>query len=144
MDLFQPLDAKLAAAGPTDAALIERYVAAGRTLDDLPYTEEFESLYAGLGRGAGTRAGVFHRLHNLRKAGKLPKMGRAATPPVRVTPEEEAVLTGLIVGRAGTLGQRDQLLFDPRFDEIVQAFNARTGRDLSPHAAWRLAAKIAK
>jgi len=26
----------------------------------------------------GDKAGVFHRLHNLRKAGKLPTLGRSA------------------------------------------------------------------
>jgi hypothetical protein len=61
-----------------------------------------------------------------------------------VTPEDEALLADLVRGAVGTLGQRDQLLYDPRFDALVQAFNARTGRNLSPHDVWRLVAKLAK
>jgi hypothetical protein len=132
--------------GAQDRVLVERYVAAGRTLDDLPYTPEFDALYAALGgEGSGrTRGEVFHRLHNLRKAKKLPALGRAATTPVRVTPEEEDLLRALVVERVGTLGQRDQLIFSPAFDDLVQVFMARTGRSLSAHDAWRLIAKLAK
>jgi hypothetical protein len=129
-----------------DAALVKAYERAGRTLDDLPYTPEFDAIYAESGGDEAwtSRREAFHRLHNLRKASKLPRMGRAAGESMKVTAAEEARLTEMVTARVGTLGQRDQLIFTPAFDEIVQAFNAATGRSLSPHDLWRLLAKIAK
>ena len=61
-----------------------------------------------------------------------------------MTPDEEAALTRLVVDLVGSLGQRDQLLYDPRFPELVAAFNTATGRNLELDDAWRLLAKIAK
>lgn len=127
-----------------DDVLIAAYVAAGRTLDDLPYTPEFESILRAIGASEGDRAGVFHRLHNLRKAHRLPRLGRAATRSIKVSPSEESVLVELVRTAVGSLGQRDQLLYDPRFDALVQHFNARSGRNLDQHDAWRLVAKLAK
>jgi hypothetical protein len=127
-----------------DEALIIAYQSTGRTLDDLPYTEEFERLHRSLPPGSGTQREVFHRLHNLRKAGKLPKLGKPQALPPRINPEEEDQLRALVVGAAGTLGQRDRLPYTPEMDAVVQEFNARTGRALDQHAVWRLVAKLAK
>jgi hypothetical protein len=137
-----------------DRLLTLAYVNAGRTLDDLPYTPEFERIYQTVGqsvgqavsseKGLGSRAEVFRRLHTLRKAAKLPRLGRAASSTVRVTAEEEALLATLIIERVGTLGQRDRLPYDPRIDDLAQVFNERTGRALSAHDLWRLVAKLAK
>ncbi len=144
--LFDPVEAKLAGAAPDDAALVRDYLRVGRTLDDLAYTPDFESLYESIGgeRTWKARWHVLHRLQNLRKAGKLPKLGRAASTAVKVSQRDEDLLTDLVVEAVGTLGQRDQLLYDPKFDALVQAFNARTGRSLTPHDVWRLVAKLAK
>ena len=131
-----------------DDLLIAVYARQGRTLDDLPYTSEFEAIYEAYTGGdeaaAGSRAGLFHRLHNLRKAGRLPRMGRAASKPPRVEPESEALLVRLVEAEVGQLSRRDQLLYTPAFDDIVNVFNARTGLHLSPHAVWRIVAKLAK
>jgi hypothetical protein len=131
------------------APLIEAYAGAGRTLDDLPYTPEFDALVAAASPHYPDmdRYALFRRLHNLRKAGKLPKTPPSARPaglPVKLSPEEEAWLRDEVVGAVGSLGQRDQLPYSPRFDALVEAFNARTGRGLEPHAVWRLVAKLAK
>jgi hypothetical protein len=141
MSLFGP---ETPALDRRDADLIRSYQEAGRTLDDLPYTPEFEQIVAAVGGESGDRRAIFHRLQNLRKAGKLPRMGRAPESAPRITPEDEALLAELVVARVGTLGQRDQLPFDPRFDQIVQEFCERTGRQLSPRDVWRLVAKLAK
>lgn len=144
--LFDPVEAKRAGADERDAALVDAYVRAGRTLDDLAYTPEFESIFEAAGgvRVWRTRWEALHRLQNLRKAKRLPRLGRSASPAIKVTPEDEALLADLVRGAVGTLGQRDQLLYDPRFDALVQDFNARTGRSLAPHDVWRLVAKLAK
>ena len=136
-----------------DETLISVYQKQGRTLDDLPYTDEFERLFADLYGAAGepgeaeaavSRAQLFHRLHNLRKAGKLPRMGRAASLPPRVDAEEERQLIALVQAEIGQISRRDQLLYQPAFDRIVDTFNRATGRSLSPHALWRIVAKLAK
>ncbi len=130
---FAPVDA--------DAALIEAYAAAGRTLDDLPYTSDLDRIVAHAG---GAPRDVLHRLHNLRKAGRLPRLGRAPTPPPLIDKSDEQVLVSLVTRAIGGLGQRDRLPLTPEFDTIVEAFNTRTGKNLDPHAVWRLVARLAK
>lgn len=132
--------------GPSEAdvRLINAYLHVGRTLDDLPYTRDFDVLYAMLPEPREPQRDVFRRLQTLRKAGKLPRLGRSTAEPVRVTRGEEDLMEKLIVEACGTIGQRDQLLYHPKFDEVVLAFNTATGRHLTPHDAWRLVAKIAK
>ena len=131
--------------GPSpDEALVVAYQSTGRTLDDLPYTDDFEKIYRALPAGWGSKRDVFHRLHNLRKAGKLPRLGKPESRPPRIDPGEEEVLRGLVVAAAGSLGQRDQLPYAPAMDALVQDFNGRTGRNMDPHDVWRLVAKLAK
>jgi argininosuccinate lyase len=130
----------------SDRALIAAYEAVGRTLDDLPYTEEFERLFAQAHAHNAklTRRDAFHRLHTIRKRGDLAKVGRSPAQPPKIEPAEESALAGLVVGAVGTLGQRDQLPYSSQFDALVERFNAQTGRQLPPHTVWRLVAKLAK
>ena len=133
-----------------DDLLISVYQKQGRTLDDLPYTDVFETLYTSMygdaddGAHAPSRAEVFHRLHNLRKAGKLPRMGRAHGERPRITPEQEALLATKVEQAVGALSKRDQLLYTPTFEDLCTAFNADAGLELSRHDVWRLIAKLAK
>ena len=130
-----------------DDLLISVYQKQGRTLDDLPYTDEFEAIYLGMygdEDGVPTRASVFHRLHNLRKAGKLPRMGRAHGERPRITSEQEGMLARQVEAAVGALSKRDQLLYTPAFEEICAAFNSEAGLELSRHDIWRLVAKLAK
>lgn len=137
----------------TDESLIGAYESAGRTLDDLPYTPEFESLFehamdrlksVPTSPGPMSRRQVLRRLQNLRKAGRLPRVGRSTTSPPVIKPEDEAILSSLVVAAVGSLGQRDQLPYDEKFDALVSEFNHLTGMSLSPHDVWRLVAKMAK
>lgn len=129
--------------------LIAAYVAIGRTLDDLPYTGDFERLLARL-RASGSpdpdRRAVILTLQRLRKArkGGLPSVGRVASAPPKVHAEEETLLASLVTDAVGSLGSRDSLLYDPRFDTIVETFNFRTSKAMSHHDVWRLVAKLAK
>jgi hypothetical protein len=129
-----------------DRLVLDAHAASGRTLDDLPYTDEFEGIYQALGgdRCGKSRREVFHRLHNLRKASRLPRVGRSAPSVPQITRDDEELLSSLVVQQVGTLGQRDQLPFTPRFDLLAQQFNDRTGRSLGNHDVWRLVAKLAK
>jgi hypothetical protein len=134
-----------ATAQAADAALVEAYRATGVTLDALPYTAAFESLHAAVrGAVAGDRAAVFHRLHNLRKAGRLPRLGAAATSPPRLDGDDEATLIALVEREVGRLSLRDRLVYAEAFDRVVESFNAACGLGLSHHDVWRVVARLAK
>ncbi len=127
------------------AALTRAYEAVGRTADDLPYTPHFETLFrdytAALPDPKPTRAETWRQLLNLRKAGKLPKLGEARSRPPDV-PDEDRQRLRAVLGDA--IGKRDRLPYTPRFDEIVDGFNQNHPRTLSPHLVWRLVATLAK
>ncbi len=133
-----------------DAVLVAAYETAARTLDDLPYTNEFEALFERVSASGvpspafATRRSVLRRLQNLRKASKLPRVGRASSAPPALKPEDEQALASLVVAAVGSTGQRDQLPYDERFDHLAAEFNHRAGLSLSPHDIWRVIAKLAK
>jgi catechol 2,3-dioxygenase-like lactoylglutathione lyase family enzyme len=124
--------------------LIEAYEAIGRTADDLPYTPHFETLYARYAKQHDpppTRQEVWRHLLNLRKGGKLPKLGEARSRPPEVSAEDRAALREML----GTdIGKRDRLPYTKRFDALVDTFNKTQARPLSPHLVWRLVATLAK
>lgn len=124
------------------SALYERV---GRTADDLPYTPHFESLYEGYTRELPepkpSRAEVWRHLLNLRKAGKLARLGDARTPAPELDPAGRAALLELL---GDDIGRRDRLPYTPRFDEIADAYNQTQRRPLAPHLLWRAIATLAK
>lgn len=124
--------------------LIKAYEQIGRTADDLPYTPHFETLYksyVGQLDPPPTRQEVWRQLLNLRKAGKLPKLGEARSKPPDVSAEEKAKLRQML---GDDIGKRDRLPYTPRFDGLVDGFNKAQQRPLSPHLVWRLVATLAK
>ena len=125
--------------------LIRAYEKINRTADDLPYTPEFEKLFAVYSLAhqgvKPTRDEAWRHLLNLRKGGKLPKLGEARSKPPEISPEAKAHLVSLV---AEDLGKRDRLPYTDRFDVIVDAFNKTQARALSPHLVWRLVATLAK
>ncbi|MEO1584736.1 MAG: hypothetical protein AAFR96_09220 [Planctomycetota bacterium] len=129
-----------------DDAIVDAYRHAGRMLDDLPYTDDFETLMTLVLQTdpAASHRNVFHRLHNLRKAGKLPRLGRGASTPPKLGEEHEQLLIVLVQDQAGSLGQRDRLPYAEGFDRVASAFADRTGLQLSHHDLWRVIAKLAK
>jgi cephalosporin-C deacetylase-like acetyl esterase len=128
-----------------DVILIEAYERAHRTLDDLPYTLEFDKLYEAVKSAAGpSQREVLHRLQTLRKAGRLPKLGRSSGTPPRIDPTHESLLAELVCASIGKLSLRDRLPYTPDFDELVAEFNLQAGLMLAPHEIWRLVAKLAK
>ncbi len=124
--------------------LSQIYEKLGRTADDLPYTPHFESLYSAYAAQLDprpTRQEVWRHLLNLRKAGKLPKLGDAKSRPPKVDDDSRTKLRDLL---GKDVGKRDRLPYSDRFDEIVDAFNRTQSRRLSPHLVWRLVATLAK
>lgn len=130
---------------PKREALVRIYEETGRTADDLPYTPQFERLYLAYaalhGQDKPTRQEVWRHLLNLRKGGKLPRLGEAPTPAPQVSPESLDKLRELL---GDAIGRRDRLPYTPLFDQIVQEFNRLLPRPLSPHLVWRLVASMAK
>lgn len=130
-----------------DELLVSAYLKQARTLDDLPYTDQFEAIYRAIADEdppAVSRQQLFRRLHNLRKAGKLPRLGKALGHRPRLSPEQETLLANLVREQVGELSKRDQLPYTDAFDKIVNTFNTQAGLGLSPHDAWRIIAKLAK
>jgi catechol 2,3-dioxygenase-like lactoylglutathione lyase family enzyme len=125
--------------------LAKLYEEVGRTADDLPYTPQFEKLFglyaAQHAEPKPTRREVWRHLLNLRKAGKLPKLGEARVQSPRISDESEQTLRALL---GAEIGKRDRLPYSQRFDKLVDDFNKMQERPLSPHLIWRLVAKIAK
>jgi catechol 2,3-dioxygenase-like lactoylglutathione lyase family enzyme len=121
------------------------YVDIGRTADDLPYTAHFEKLYrdyiAAFDDPKPTRPETWRHLLNMRKGGKLPKLGEAKSMPPAISADEQASLKALL---GKDIGKRDRLPYTPRFDQIVDSFNKTQARPLSPHFVWRLVARLAK
>ena len=125
--------------------LIGLYQQIGLTADDLPYTPHFEKLYgqyrAHYSEPKPTRAEVWRHLLNLRKGGKLPKLGEARSKPPPVSEEDRQRLREML---GADIGKRDRLPYTKRFDELVDAFNRTQPRPVSPHLVWRLVATLAK
>lgn len=140
--LFAGVQPKLA---PQRDVLIEIYAKLGRTADDLPYTHHFESVYdayaARFPTTKPTREETWRHLLNVRKAGKLPKLGEARSMPPDITPEQRSLLADLL---GEERGKRDRLPYTPKFDALVEAFNRRTRLNFTPHQMWRLVATLAK
>lgn len=130
---------------PKRNALIAAYTKIGRTADDLPYTPHFAALHdayaAAFAETKPTQSQTWRHLLNLRKSGKLPKLGDARSEPVEISADALAVLKELL---GPDLGKRDRLPYTPRFDALVDAFNRKQPKPLSPHLVWRVVAKIAK
>jgi catechol 2,3-dioxygenase-like lactoylglutathione lyase family enzyme len=125
-------------------ALIKIYEQINRTADDLPYTPHFETLYSSYCKShdpAPTRQEVWRHLLNLRKGGKLPKVGEARSQPPPISPEDREKLREML---GDAIGKRDRLPYTKRFDELVDTFNQSQGRPISPHLIWRLVATLAK
>jgi len=133
---------------PTVAArpdlLIEIYQRIGRTADDLPYTPQFEKLWADYTVRQDPRPSrqeVWRHLLNLRKAGKLPKLGEARSAAPKISPDDERTLRELL---GKEIGKRDRLPYSPRFERLVDQFNQTRRPPLGPHLVWRLVARLAK
>jgi len=126
-------------------ALIDAYQQVGRTADDLPYTPHFESLHAAYSAAfpdnKPSRQEVWRHLLNLRKGGKLPRLGEARSPAPHVSDEDRAQLKDLL---GKDIGKRDRLPYTERFEQIVNTFNQQRPRPISPHLVWRLVATLAK
>jgi hypothetical protein len=94
-----------------------------------------------MGEPGPDRKEVWRHLLNLRKGGKLPKLGEARSKAPEVGPGELQKLKEML---GADIGKRDRLPYSDRFDKLVDEFNKTQQRPLSPHLVWRLVATLAK
>lgn len=148
--LFEGVKAKVALKGTLLGRL---YARAGRTADDLPYTPQFEQIFAAYSESfvepRPDRGETWRHLLTLRKRGDLPRLGAARSRPPPADERTVALLRQVLASEfGGKIGRRDRLPYSAQFDRIAEAFNrsrAREGQDpLAPHQLWRLVALIAK
>lgn len=148
--LFEGVVAKLPVKAELLAGLYER---AGRTADDLPYTPQFEQIFASYAAAFAEpqpdRPETWRHLLTLRKKGALPKLGAARSRPPQADEPTMALLRQVLQQEfGGTIGRRDRLPYSPEFDRIADAFNRARNRagqpPLAPHQLWRLVALLAK
>lgn len=128
--------------------LVGAYDASKIPLDQLPYTPEFEQIHEGLMRAfphqAATRREMFIQLYELNKAGKLVRHAHVSEPELWVSEAQEQVLIGLLRDRGIDIDQNSRLPYDPRLDDIAEAFARLTDRTLAQQQIWRLIAKLPK
>jgi catechol 2,3-dioxygenase-like lactoylglutathione lyase family enzyme len=140
--LFAGIEPRL---DPKREVLTQIYQEIGRTADDLPYTPHFETLHARYAAHHAdpkpTRHETWRHLLNLRKAGKLPKLGEARSQPPDVSEQDRQWLVDAL---GDDIGRRDRLPYTSRFGQIVNEFNQSQPRPISPHLVWRLVATLAK
>lgn len=129
-----------------EQAVAEAYRVVGRSLDDLPYTKDFDRLVR-LARKSSPQldeAETFRRLSNLRTRGRLPLFESDGAKPLPMSEWEREMLQDLLFQTLESSGQRDRLPYSQHFEGLQKAFNEMTGRDLSAHDVWRLIARISK
>jgi hypothetical protein len=130
---------------PEDQYLVDLYTSQDRAADALPYTDEFERLYAAYSqRFSRTRHEVMQRLFSLRKAGRLPRIGRSTLAAIDISEEDVAIVEDLIIDKVGSLGQRDRLVYSSAFDELAAEFNRSRRIPLTDAEIWRLVARVTK
>jgi hypothetical protein len=114
-----------------------------QTRDALPYTDEFERLYAEFARltqAAHSRHQFWRLLSSVAKKGgwKGRKRGEAAPD---LTLQQADTLRRLVAGR---LGSRDGLPYSDTFDRLKGQFNAATGLALTDRQFWRAVCHLGK
>jgi hypothetical protein len=126
-------------------ALARLYAEVARTADDLPYSPEFESLCeqyaAAIGVESVPHGEVWRQLLNLRKAGKLARLGAARSVAPQISDDEKSLLRQTL---GDTIGRRDRLPYSAEFDAICDRLNRGRRRRYSPHQVWRIIATMAK
>jgi len=111
--------------------------------DSLPYSEEFERLFAEfaqLGNRTVTRQQFWRLLSNVCKKGG--QKGKRKGPPAPVlTHQQNDILRTLLVGR---FGERDSLPYTGDFSNIKNQFNSTSGIKLKDADFWRAMCGLCK
>jgi hypothetical protein len=130
---------------PDDQYLVDLYISQDRAVDALPYTDDFERLFVDFSkRFSRTKHDVVQSLFNLRKAGRLPRLGRSALTAIDISEEDVAILEELVIDKVGSWGQRDRLVYSSAFDELAAEFNRSQRVPLTDSEIWRLIARVTK
>jgi hypothetical protein len=113
------------------------------TRDALPYTDEFERLYAEFGHRASetiTRHRFWRMLSNAAKRGGW-KGKQRGEPGPELTHQQEDILRGMLTGK---LGSRDGLAYTTELGVVLEQFNSNSGLSLTEQQLWRAIGNISK
>jgi len=113
------------------------------TRDALPYTLEFDELFAEYNRASGdtlSKQQFWRKLSNSAKRGGWKGKGRGEPAP-ELSLQQLDALRSLA---AGKLGSRDSLAYSSDLDELLRRFNESTGLKLNQHEIWRSICNLGK
>jgi hypothetical protein len=129
-----------------DERLIAAYKRMGRSVDELPYSPEFDLIASTLQEHGDERdkGTLVRRLFNLRKAARLPSTERNAGRPQKLPVDDVALVEDLLRETLPTIGGRDRLLYSPAFDLLLDRYNARALQKLDQQEFWRLISRVSK
>jgi hypothetical protein len=129
-----------------DKRLIEAYEHVALPADALPYSSAFTEMVRSLRHHGETRTEreLMRRLLNLRKAGRLPRVGGRTTLPGRISHDDIELIERLVRESIGSLGSRDQLPYSEAFEALRERYNSEASRQLNPNEFWRLIARVSK
>jgi hypothetical protein len=131
---------------PEDQRLVNLYTEIGVPSDALLYSPEFDLLMNRLQAAGDKRTSevIAHRLLQLRKAARLPRIGRSSLSSVKLTEPDLDLVQGLLKQHLGALGSRDQLPYTEKFNQIRSEYNRRATQTLDPYQFWRVVARVSK
>ncbi len=114
--------------------------------DALPYTDEFDKLkqrFEKKQKATITDLDFWRMMSSVGKGGGLGKKGekkKAPRTPTLSADEQLEILRRFPDG----IGNRDDLPYTPKFDELYRRFNRQTGKELTKHEFWRGVSRVAK
>lgn len=120
--------------------LLDIYQSHLRSVDDLPYTQDFSEIASQWGVNEDDEAGkaeLFRALLRLRKAGRLPRVSTVTRQEIPLSPSQRELLGLLLVRHLGTLGSRDRLPYTAEFSRLYDEFVKQTNTELSKYDLWR-------
>lgn len=110
------------------------------TRDALPYTDEFELLYAEYALSGMAKHDFWRSLSNCAKGGGLKGKQRGS----RALKLSHGELDRIRVLLSSRFGQRDDLPYTDDFEHAIENFNKKAKNSLSPQEVWRVVCNLAK
>jgi len=134
--------AKRTMAAISESSIDVKAILAAATVarDALPYTDEFDKLYAQHASPVLSQHDFWRVLSNAGKQGGVSGKQRGQRAP-GCTHQDLDVLRQLLSGR---FGKRDDLPYTQVFEHACDQFNAATKKNMSRYEVWRVVCKISK
>lgn len=124
----------------TDVRLVELFSKVGKSLDSLPYTEEFDKIYIEAKHldGISSERDLLDRLLRLRKSGRLPRLDKPTNEKPDLSPEQLDQVASWLRNQIDTMSVREEIPYTEAFDRLADQFKSLLDRDLSRNTVWRI------